>query len=186
MKESPRLKLGGPSNSWVKACHKACSSFVSSHCSSSSSSGPLPSPSRYSVPLLLLSSGVDRFVEVGFQVSFARNFSLNVRHLLFPTAYHELLFEVDEVRGQAVDACLAFVAAHAAPAGGGGATPKDLFPGETVVVKCRVLDEEAARGRKSKADKWKRVAGAVAVGVAAAAAAVVFAGGGGKGRLLNR
>ena len=115
MQEEPLLKLGGPSNAWVLACHNACSDFVRDHVL-------LPeevwtTSTSYPVPVLLMSSGIDRFVEEGLQDVFKERYDSNVRHIKFPDAYHELLFECDDVRERCYNECAEFIDVHSSEGG---------------------------------------------------------------------
>jgi hypothetical protein len=93
--DTPKLKLGGPSNSWVKASFEGCESFLSSYCR----------PESVDViekPILFFTAGLDRFVLNEAHEDFLKKQQSMVRVVEFPNAYHELLFEADVYRNIAL------------------------------------------------------------------------------------
>jgi len=82
--EHPRLRLGAPTNNWVRESLKAISAIMSG-------------AARIEVPILMFQAGSDRVVDNAAQVRFSR-WAPACRLVVVPGARHEILMEKPDLR----------------------------------------------------------------------------------------
>ncbi|GAK84780.1 lysophospholipase L2 [Vibrio ponticus] len=100
--EQPELQVGGASTRWVWQSLMACQQAILL-------------TRQVKIPLLLLQAGSDKIVANSAQVTFIKKLAKTNSHCaieIIENAKHEILFEQDVYRNQALQRTLDFFAAH--------------------------------------------------------------------------
>jgi lysophospholipase len=105
-RDHPRLRLGSPTNNWVRESLKAIAAIMAG-------------AGRIEVPILILQAGADRVVDNGAQLRFSR-WAPNCRLVVIPGARHEILMETPARRQAAMARIINFFQAGETAAAAAG------------------------------------------------------------------
>jgi lysophospholipase len=94
--QHPEVKVGGPSNMWVRRALQAGEEAVAN-------------AGQIGIPVLLIQAGSDSIVEAEAQNQFRKNMGGNCEFLPIDGGFHELLIESDEYRKPAMTAIERFL-----------------------------------------------------------------------------
>ena len=104
--DNPVVSLSGPSNQWVRSSFLACDKFLQSFVANASAN-------KFPLPYMMVRAGKDRFVHEASIDEFLLAQPHCSKTVSFPSAFHEVFVEEDEVRDVAVKEVIKFVKAHA-------------------------------------------------------------------------